>query len=83
MSKTDKLLQKILSGTSDNNISFQELMSLLSFLGFEMRTKGSHHIFYKKGVEEIINLQPKGNKAKHYQVKQVRSIILKYQLNQK
>jgi hypothetical protein len=31
-------------------------------------------------VEEIINLQPAGSKAKPYQVKQVRGIILKYQL---
>ena len=34
----------------------------------------------KDDVEEIINLQPAGNKAKPYQVKQVRNIILKYQL---
>jgi hypothetical protein len=42
--------------------------------------KGSHTIFYKEGVVEIINLQPKGGKAKNYQVKQVRDLILKYQL---
>jgi hypothetical protein len=29
---------------------------------------------------EIINLQPKGSKAKPYQVKQVRNLILKYKL---
>ncbi len=81
MSKHQKLLFKILSGTSDSNISFQELIHLLSSFGFELRIKGSHHIFYKKGVEEIINLQPNGNKAKPYQIKQVRSLILKYKLN--
>ncbi|MCL2224569.1 MAG: hypothetical protein FWB96_06340 [Defluviitaleaceae bacterium] len=42
--------------------------------------KGSHHIYYKDGVTEIINIQPNGNKAKDYQVKQVRNIILKYKL---
>jgi len=42
--------------------------------------KGSHHIYYKEGIVEIINIQPKGNKAKDYQVKQVRNIILKYKL---
>ena len=31
-------------------------------------------------IEEIINLQPKRSKAKPYQVKQVRNIILKYKL---
>jgi len=51
----------------------------LSHLGFSERKKGDHHIFYKEGVENIINLQPLGDgKAKAYQVKQVRGIIFKY-----
>jgi len=55
-----------------------DLVKLLQHFGFEMRIKGSHHIFRKKDVEEKPNLQKDGNKAKPYQVKQVRSIILKY-----
>jgi hypothetical protein len=46
----------------------------------ERTTNGSHRIFYKEGIEEIINIQPNGSKAKPYQVKQVRLIILKYKL---
>jgi len=42
--------------------------------------KGSHHIFTKNNVEEIINLQPVGKLAKPYQVKQVRNVILKYSI---
>jgi len=39
-------------------------------------------LFFKEDIEEIINLQPKqDNKAKPYQVKQIRNIILKYNLN--
>jgi predicted RNA binding protein YcfA (HicA-like mRNA interferase family) len=53
---------------------------LLIYLGFDVRTKGSHHIFRKAGVEEKINLQKDGNKAKPYQVKQVRAVILTYKL---
>ena len=34
----------------------------------------------KAGVAEILNLQPKGSKAKPYQVKQVRGVIVKYRL---
>jgi hypothetical protein len=49
-------------------------------LGFDERIRGSHHIFTKEGVEEILNLQPKQGKAKAYQVKQVREMLLKYQL---
>jgi len=80
MSKFDKLVQKVLSGSSDKNISFIDLCNLLETLGFDNRIKGSHHIYYKKGIEEIINLQPFANKAKAYQVKQVRELLIKYKL---
>ncbi|QYX30803.1 type II toxin-antitoxin system HicA family toxin [Sphaerospermopsis torques-reginae] len=80
MSQQDKLLAKILSGASDTNISFEQLCQLLIKLGFDERIRGSHHIFTKEGVEEILNLQPKQGKAKTYQVKQIREVLLKYQL---
>jgi predicted RNA binding protein YcfA (HicA-like mRNA interferase family) len=80
VSQQDKLLAKILSGASDTNISFEQLCQLLIRLGFDERISGSHHIFTKEGVEEILNLQPKQGKAKAYQAKQVREMLLKYQL---
>ena len=78
MSKTDKIRDKILLGFSDANINFDDLCQLLTNLEFNERIKGSHHIFTKNGIEEIINIQPIGSKAKAYQVKQVRNLILKY-----
>lgn len=69
-----------MSGAADADIGFDPLCALLKNLGFDFRVKGDHHIFTKKGVAEIINLQPKNGKAKPYQVKQVRSVILKYGL---
>ncbi|MGA7874501.1 MAG: type II toxin-antitoxin system HicA family toxin [Desulfoferrobacter sp.] len=81
MSDSEKLLIRILRGSSDANISFDGLRTLLKNLGFQERIRGDHHIFTKEGVEEILNLQPKsGDKAKPYQVKQVRKAILKYHL---
>jgi hypothetical protein len=80
MGKHEKLLLKILSGTSDANIQFEDLCSLLKHLGFDVRIKGSHHMFRKEGIVEKINLQREGNMAKPYQVKQVRNVILKYKL---
>lgn len=80
MSKFEKLVVKLLSGNSDTNFEFNELLSLLNKLNFQMRIKGSHHIFYKDGVDEIINIQEKAGKAKPYQVKQVRNIVIKYKL---
>jgi hypothetical protein len=80
MAKRDKVLDKILRGTSDTNISFADLCHLLILLGFDEKIRGDHHIFTKDGVVEILNLQPKGPQAKPYQVKQVRSAIVKYKL---
>ena len=80
MAKADKLIQKILQGRSDASIGFEELRSLLKSLGFEERIRGSHHIFRRAAVEERINLQREDSKAKPYQVRQVRAVILKYRL---
>jgi hypothetical protein len=80
MGKHGKLLLKILGGTSDANIQFEDLCSLLKHLGFAMRIKGSHHMFRKETIIEKINLQRDGNMAKPYQVKQVRNVIVKYKL---
>lgn len=80
MGKHEKLLLKILSGASDANIQFEDLCNLLKHLGFDMRIKGSHHIFRKEAIIEKINLQRDGNMAKPYQVKQARNVITKYKL---
>lgn len=80
MGKYEKLLVAILRGASDANIPFDALCNLLKRLGFDERVRGSHHIFTKADVAEILNVQPLGSKAKPYQVKQIRSVILKYKL---
>jgi hypothetical protein len=67
MSKHEKLLEKVLLGASDANIPFEGLCQMLVRLGFRCRVKGSHHIFGRNGVAEILNLQPKGSNAKSYQ----------------
>ncbi len=82
MGKYEKLLDRILKGASDTNIAFDDLCNLLRRLGFDERTRGSHHIFRKKGIVEKINLQRDGSKAKVYQVRQLRNIILKYKLGE-
>ncbi len=65
---------------SDANVPFDGLRALLISLGFDERIRGDHHIFTMTGVEEILNPQPKNGKGKPYQVKQVRDVILKYNL---
>jgi hypothetical protein len=80
MGKLEKLFEHIMMRRSDANVPFESLCALLKRLGFSERIKGDHHIYFKDGIEEILNLQPSGGKGKPYQVKQVRDLILKYQL---
>ena len=80
MPRAEKTYKKVILGQSDNNIDFEDFRYLLIYLGFLERIKGDHHFFSKDGIMERINIQPKGNKAKNYQVKQVREILIKYSL---
>jgi predicted RNA binding protein YcfA (HicA-like mRNA interferase family) len=82
VAKQEKTLEQVLDGRSDANVRFEDLRSLLLALGFVERTRGSHHMFGKSGVEQQINLQRDGAKAKPYQVKQVRDVILRYNLRE-
>jgi len=83
VSQQDDLLLSVLSGARDKNIRFTDLRTVLERLGFQCRIKGDHFIYTKEGIEEILNLQPLGSRAKPYQVKQVRGVILKYGLGGK
>ena len=80
MGKPGKTLARVLRGDADANIAFRDMRTLLRALGFEERVRGSHCIFSRTGVGEILNLQARQGKCKPYQVKQVRQIILKYRL---
>lgn len=80
MSRWEKLFDRILRPGSEADIGFDELCGLLAHLGFEVRVRGSHHLFSKAGITERINLQRDGAKAKPYQVRQVRAVMLKYRL---
>jgi predicted RNA binding protein YcfA (HicA-like mRNA interferase family) len=78
--KYEELRLRILQGESAANIDFDDLCRMLRSLGFDERVRGSHHIFRKHGVRELVNLQREGSKAKVYQVRQVRGVILRYGL---
>ena len=64
------------------NVRFDELCHFAESLGFVKRNqKGSHAVFACEGVPEILNFQPlPGGKAKPYQVRQLRDIVLDYNL---
>lgn len=80
MGRREKTYDKIMRGNSDRNINFEDLCNMLDWLGFSGRIKGDHFIYYKDGIPEILNLQPIGNKAKPYQIKQIRYYLKKYEI---
>jgi hypothetical protein len=82
MSKAAKTLERVLSGRSDSSIRFADLCHLLRHFGFALRIRGDHHIFTRDGVEAIINLQPLGTLAKAYQVRQVRNLLARSDLEE-
>ena len=80
MSKLSKRLRRVLSGTSDNNVSFEEIRGLLLWLGFEERNPGgSHHTFSRSDIGEILTI-PKRKPLKPVYVRKVRELILRHRL---
>lgn len=75
-----KIYDKVMSGDSDNNIRFNDLRKMLESMNFGYRVKGDHFIFYREDIPEIINIQPLGNKAKGYEVTQIRLLFNKYNI---
>ena len=82
MTKKERLSDKLKDKQRDGNWRFKELIKLLENLGFqENGGKGSHRVFTKLNLEEIINIQEESDgKAKKYQVNQVRKIVEKHKL---
>ena len=78
--KPRKLLERI--SRSQTNIRFADLLRLALALGFiHDRTEGSHHILIHRVHKEAqLNLQPDGNQAKPYQVRQLLRLIEAYNL---
>lgn len=82
MGKWQKILDQVVKGHNDKNILFDDLCGLLERLQFDRRTKGSHTIFRRQGVNERPNLQRDGKNAKPYQVRQIRDIIVRHGLGE-
>ncbi len=77
--KKHKLVAKVLAGSK--NISFSEATTFAEIFGFHLsRIQGSHHIYARPDIPELVNLQDVGRKAKPYQIKQLIKIIEKYNL---
>jgi predicted RNA binding protein YcfA (HicA-like mRNA interferase family) len=74
-----KLLKKIIDGSK--NIRFSDMVDLVRGFGFELaRTEGSHHIFFRPDIPELVNLQSVKGQAKPYQMRQFLKLVEKHNL---
>jgi len=78
--RPERLLQRILRGDIAN-VDFSDLVRLVEALGFHgIGGRGSHRIFARDDVTELINLQQEHGEAKPYQVRQLTTLVRKYDL---
>ena len=76
-----KVYNDVMSGKSDNNINFNDFRNLIIDLGFIfIRQNGSHIQYYHSNINERMTIQNDKSKAKGYQVRQLRNIIVKHNL---
>jgi predicted RNA binding protein YcfA (HicA-like mRNA interferase family) len=77
--RSQKSLDQILQGR--RTISFRDFEALLSALGFALvRQRGSHRIYFHARTGRPFPIQPDGQDAKQYQVRQLRDMIRKHGL---
>ena len=81
MTRRQKLLEKARNNPA--GVRFQEICLLAEHMGFNRRgVKGSHIVYEKEGVEEILTFQGRDGMAKPYQVKQLLAVVEKYKLGE-
>ncbi len=75
-----KLLLRLSRGHIQN-VSFKEITNLVEGFGFTLaRSSGSHHIYSRPDIPELINLQDVKGQAKLYQIRQLSKPVERYSL---
>ncbi|MBC8098625.1 MAG: type II toxin-antitoxin system HicA family toxin [Armatimonadetes bacterium] len=79
MVKKQKRYQRMIN--DQKNISFNDFVFIILAFGFKQnRVTGSHHIYDHPDVPQSVSVQPDGNQAKPYQIRQFLRLIKKYNL---
>lgn len=73
MTRREKLAEK--ARDNPDALSFQDFETLLGQSGWVFKRQTGSHRFWKAPSGEILPIQPKGGKAKGYQVKQALKIM--------
>jgi predicted RNA binding protein YcfA (HicA-like mRNA interferase family) len=77
----EKVRAALFDPAKDYGHRFDDVVRFLRGSGWELRRKGSHRIFVRRGVPVLLNLQPeKDGKAKAYQIRQVRKTLAQFNL---
>lgn len=71
MTKLEKLIRKLLNNQS---ISYEEAEIILKRLGFEVNSRGSHHVFRKKGYLKNVCLK-KRPQLISYQLRMLQEVL--------
>lgn len=78
--KPSRLLLRLSDGAV-TNVDFSDAQLLLEALGFkEVRVTGSHHVYARLDIPEQLNLQNRRSQAKPYQLRQLISLVKRYNL---
>ncbi len=76
VSKAEKLKEKIMSGRSDRNITFQDAVTFLKHEGFVLvHGEGSHHFFRHPITRNVVNIPRHGKEIKPIYVKKIREAL--------
>ncbi|HRS85372.1 MAG TPA: hypothetical protein P5045_06285 [Methanothrix sp.] len=64
-------------------VRFTRLCKIAEAFGFQTRKGvGSHRVYFREGIVEILNFQNESGWAKAYQVRQLINVIEKYSLQE-
>ena len=64
-------------------VRFARLCKIAEDFGFQTRKgAGSHRVYFREEIQEILNFQNEGGWAKAYQVRQFIKVIEKYNLQE-
>jgi predicted RNA binding protein YcfA (HicA-like mRNA interferase family) len=78
--KQRKLLARLASGAV-HNVGFDDFARLVEAFGFQpVRSSGSHHIYARPDIPQLVNLQDVGGQVKPYQIRQFLRLVERYDL---
>lgn len=79
----DKKVQLEELKANPKKVRFMRLCQIAEAFGFETRKgKGSHRVYFRDGIWELLNFQNEDGRAKAYQVRQFIKVIEKYNLHE-